>query len=105
MKKDNKPQKHKVSDSEDFNVNNPQKNNLPEYNSTTEHREGSELPAIENLNQTDGLKDQLKNAKNSDSDNKMTKNDDALYGKNTKTDLGGGQRDEDEDEKEKIIRT
>jgi len=105
MKKEDKQQKHKASDSEDFNVNNPQKNTIPRYNSTTEHREGSELPAIENLNQAEELKDQLENAKNTHSDSLMTKNDDALYGKNTKTDLGAGQRDDDEDEKEKIIRT
>ncbi|MBB6270132.1 hypothetical protein HDF26_000559 [Pedobacter cryoconitis] len=105
MKKDDKEEKRKVTDSEDFNVNNPQKQTLPRYNSTTEHREGSELPAIENLNQAEGLKDQLKDAKNNHSDNTMTKNDDSLYGKNNKTDLGGGQRADDEEEKEKIIRT
>lgn len=105
MKKEDKQQKHKTSDSEDFNVNNPQKKTMPRYNSTTEHRDGSGLPAIENLNQSDGLKDQLENAKNNHSDNTMTEKDDAFYGKNTKTDLGAGQRDDDENEKEKIIRT
>ncbi|PIH03157.1 hypothetical protein CS542_02840 [Pedobacter sp. IW39] len=48
--------KHKVADSEDFNTDKPQNQTLPRYNSTSEHREGSELPAIENLNQQDGIK-------------------------------------------------
>ncbi|RAJ20725.1 hypothetical protein [Pedobacter cryoconitis] len=105
MKKDKQHEKPKVADSEDFNTNKPQEQTLPRYNSTSEHRDGSELPAIENLNQQEGIKDQLKDAKNNDSDNNMTQNSDPLYGKNTKTNLGAGQRDEDEDEKEKIIRT
>ena len=105
MKKEDPQEKHKVADSEDFNTDKPQDQTLPRYNSTSEHRDGSELPSIENLNQQDGIKDQLKDAKNNDSDSNMTKNDASLYGKKTKTDLGAGQRDEDEDEKEKIIRT
>ncbi|MET4139572.1 hypothetical protein [Pedobacter sp. UYP1] len=105
MKKDDSQEKHKVADSEDFNTDKPQEQTLPRYNSTSEHRDGSELPAIENLNQQDGIKDELKDAKNNDSDNNMTQNDDPLYGKKTKTNLGAGQRDEDEDENEKIIRT
>jgi hypothetical protein len=105
MKKEDQQQKHKASDSEDFKVNNPQAQTMPKYNSTSEHRKGSELPAIENLNQPEELKDQLDDVKNNHSDNTVTKNDEALYGNNTKTDLGAGQRDDDEDEKEKIIRT
>ncbi|MGY0037385.1 hypothetical protein [Pedobacter sp. NJ-S-72] len=53
----------------------------------------------------EGLKDQLKKAKNNHSDNTMTKNNDPLYDKNSKTDHGSGQRDDNEDEKQKIIRT
>lgn len=97
--------KPKVAVSEHYDPENPQKQNLPSYNSTTERRKGSGLPAVENLNLEDGLKDELKNAKNEDSDSNMTKNDEPLYGKQTKTDLGAGQRDQDEDEDEQIIRT
>lgn len=98
----NKP---KVAVSEDYDSKKPQNQNLPKYNSTTEHRDGSELPAVENLNQEDGLKDKPKSSKNEHPDIKMTETDASLYGKNTKTDLGAGQRDQDEDEDEKIIRT
>jgi len=105
MENQEEKNKPKVAVSEHYDPKNPQKQNLPKYNSTTEHRDGSELPAVENLNLQDGLKDQLEDAKNEDSDSSMTKNDTPLYGKNTKSDLGAGQRDKDEDEKEKIIRT
>lgn len=102
QEEENKP---KVAVSEHYDSENPQNQNLPKYNSTTEHRDGSKLPATENLNQEHGIKDKLKDAKNEDSDNEMTDKEDTLYGKKTKTDLGAGQRDEDEDEKEKLIRT
>jgi len=90
---------------ENYNPNTPQENNVPKHNSTTTSREGINLPAVENLNHEDGLDNDLKNAKKSDSAPSAPKNDEALYGENTKTDLGNGQRDEDEDENEKIIRT
>jgi len=99
---ENKP---KVAVSEHYDPENPQNQNLPKYNSTTDHREGPGVPAIENLNHQDGLEDKLKDATNEDSDESVTKNDASLYGKKGKTDLGNGQRDEDEDEDEKIIRT
>ncbi|WP_160292166.1 hypothetical protein [Pedobacter lusitanus] len=51
MKKEPKHQKHKLTDLQIVKTNNPQKNSLQAYHSATEHQEGSELPAIENLNQ------------------------------------------------------
>lgn len=103
MKNEEQENKAKSAVSAHYDPENPQNQNLPAYNSTTTHREAAELPAIENLNHPDGLKDEHEQVKNKDSDNIMTSNDDSLHGKNTKTDLGAGQRDADEDEKEKII--
>lgn len=73
--------------------------------SATTHREGYELPAIENLNQQEELKDLLEKPKNKDSDDTMTKNQESLYGVSTKTDLGNGQKTGNKNEKEMIIRT
>lgn len=95
----------KASDNQEYDTNNPQNLNIPKYNSTSAHRDGNELPAVENLNQIKGLKNELKGVNNDDLDSGTPKNDESLYGENVKTDLGGGQRDEDEDEAEKIIRT
>lgn len=105
MENKQKPNQPKTADSEHYNPEKPQNQNVPAYNSTTEHRKGSALPGIENLNHQDGLKDELKEAKKGDSDNFMTKNDDSLFGEKGKTDLGGGQRDKNEDDKEQLIRT
>ncbi len=95
----------KTPDNEGYNVEKPQDQNLPAYKSSTSHRDGSELPGVENLNQSEGLKNHQKGVKKDDSNLSTPKNDESLYGKNTKTDLGAGQRDEDEDQDEKIIRT
>jgi hypothetical protein len=105
MKNEEEENHPKVAVSEHYDPENPQNNNVPQYNSTTEHRDAGDLPAIENLNHKDGLKDDLKETKKDDSDNNMTDNTDSMFGKGTKTDLGQGQRDDDEAEDEKIIRT
>ena len=105
MKNEEEENQPKVSVSEHYDPENPQKQNVPQYNSTSEHREGAKIPAIENLNHQEGLKDNLKATKNDDSDSKVTNTSDSLFGKDSKTDLGAGQRDQDEDEDEKIIRT
>ena len=95
----------KSPDNQEYDINNPQKLNIPKYNSTSAHREGNELPAVENLNQIKGLKNELKGVNKDDSDSGTPKNDESLYGENVKTDLGAGQRDDNEEEEEKIIRT
>jgi hypothetical protein len=105
MKNEEEENQPKVSVSEHYDPENPQKQNVPQYNSTTEHRDAGDLPAIENLNHKDGLKDELKETKKDDSDTNVTDNTTSLFGKDTKTDLGAGQRDDDEAEDEKIIRT
>jgi hypothetical protein len=104
MENQEEQNKPKVAVSEHYDPENPQNQNVPKYNSTTDRREGAGVPAIENLNHQDGLADDLKEATNEDSDESMTKNDASLFGKPGQTDLGAGQRDEDEDEDEKIIR-
>lgn len=98
----NKP---KVVDSEDYNVEKPQELTQPQYNSTTKNRQGAELPAVENLNQTEGLKNELKGAKKDNNHPATPINDESLHGEGPKTELGNGPRDQDEDEDEKIIRT
>lgn len=105
MENNSEENKPKVPDNEGYDPENPQKQNLPEYNSSTSHRDSGSLPAVENLNQTKELKSVADSPKKVDSDPSSPANDESLYGKKTKTDLGGGQRDQDEDEDEKIIRT
>ena len=103
MENNKEPNKTQTADSEHYNPEKPQSQTTPKYNSTTERRNDNELPGIENLNHQDGLKDELREAKNKDSDISQTKNDESLFGRDTKTDLGGGQRDKDEDDQEQII--
>lgn len=93
------------TDNEQDKIENPQKSTQPTFNSTTSHRDSEALPAIENLNQKNELDDELKSAKNGGNVPSAPKNDESLHGKNSKTDLGNGQRDQDEEEDEKIIRT
>jgi len=95
----------KVADSEGYNTDNPQDITQPRYNSSTKNRAGAELPAVENLNQTEGLKNELKEGKKHNNDPATPINDESLHDTAPKTELGNGQRDEDEDENEKIIRT
>jgi hypothetical protein len=105
MENHKKDSEAKTTDNEHYDPENPQKQNVPAFNSTSTHRDGASLPAVENLNEIKDEKDQLKDAGGHDSDDSAPKNDESLYGKATQTDLGQGQRDEDEDEDEKIIRT
>jgi hypothetical protein len=102
--KENK-KNHKVTDSEEYNIEKPQELTQPQYNSTTKNRQGGELPAVENLNQTEGLKNELKDAKKDNNHPATPINDESLHGGGPKTELGNGPRDQDEDEDEKIIRT
>lgn len=104
MENVNSKNQPKVVDSEGYNVDKPQNQNLPKYNSTSAHRDGSGVPAVENLNQTEGLKKEQQGVKKDDFSAGAPKNDESLFGQNTKTDLGNGQRDEDEDQEERIIR-
>jgi hypothetical protein len=91
----------KVAGSEDYDVNHPQNIAKPEFNSGTDEKNNAELPAIENLNHTDGLKDPIKGAKNDLNDPSAPKSDDPLHGDSAKTDLGNGSSKNDEE----IIRT
>ena len=95
----------KVPENEHYDPENPQNHNLPIYRSDSEHREAGALPGVENLNQIKDEKYHPEQADKDDSTLSTPENDDSLFGKTIKTDLGGGQRDDDEDEKEKIIRT
>jgi hypothetical protein len=101
MENEKEEKNHKAPDNEGYDIENPQNLTQPKYNSTTTHREGPALPAVENLNQTNGLKTELEDAKKDDLSPDAPKNDESFFGEHTKTDLGAGQREEDE----RIIRT
>lgn len=105
MENHKEEQKDKAPDNEHYDVENPQNIAQPKFNSTSTHRGGAELPAVENLNQIKEEKTSNEEKKSTNSGSPLPQNDESLHGKNTKTDLGGGQRDDDEDEDEKIIRT
>jgi len=81
MKKDNTP----APGSEEYPVNDPQKLNTPKFNSEG-RKTGDEVPPVENMN------DELQEI---DTDN-------AVDMTGPETDLGN-ERDDDEDEKERII--
>ena len=88
----------KVTDSEHYDINHPQNLNIPEYNSSSEKISSDKLPGVENLNHNDGLDDQLKEAESDKDQNSASKNDDPLFGKDTKTDLGNGGKTDKDDE-------
>ena len=94
MEGNDKKQQPQSAANEEYDVNHPENLNTPKFNSTSEHRDTNELPGVENLN--------LENAPN---EAQKPENDSSLRGTAPKTDLGNGQRDDDENEKEKIIRT
>lgn len=66
--------------SEEYDVENPQNLNVPKFNSSTDKRDSHEKPAVENLDDQKPAEDQ----------------------RPPDTDLGN-ERDDDEDEKERII--
>lgn len=72
--------------SEEYDVERPQDLQKPKFNSTTDRRESHELPAVENMS---GLED----------DAREVNTDPARL---PKTDLGN-DRDEDEEDRERII--
>lgn len=74
-------------DSEQYDVEHPEKNSQPVFNSSTDKREGEKLPAIENMN---------------DEDEKV-KPEDSNRSNMPKSDLGNDPED-DEKDNERIIR-
>lgn len=66
--------------SEEYDVENPQNLNVPKFNSSTDKRESSEKPAVENMNDQELVEDN----------------------RPPDTDLGN-ERDDHEDDKERII--
>lgn len=105
MENTNDIHKDQTPVNEQYDTNHPEKQTVPAYNSATSKREGAELPAVENLNQPGTLDNTLEGSEKDDSVTSGAKNDESLFGEPVKTDLGAGQRDADEDESEKIIRT
>ncbi|MET1055628.1 MAG: hypothetical protein ABWY16_09995 [Pedobacter sp.] len=104
MEDQKEEQKGKAPDNEQYDVNNPQNLTQPQFNSTSTHREGAKVPAVENLNQNNDENNLKKEKESNNSETKEPVNDDSLNGTGSQTDLGDGQRDEDEADKERIIR-
>jgi len=104
MENNKEDQKHKSPDNEHYDIENPQNLTQPEFNSSSTHRSGAELPAVENLNQINEENTAEEEKKSSNTGSTLPQNDESLHGKPSQTDLGGGQRDDDEDQDERIIR-
>lgn len=105
MENKEKEEKSKSVDLQQDNIENPQTATRPLYNSTTTGRKAEKLPAIENLNHDEGLKDGLKEAKEDTNSSSAPKNDHSLHGDPSETDLGNGKKNDDNDSHEEIIRT
>ena len=105
MESNDKKNKPQSPDNEGYDINHPENLTTPSFNSTTEHRNTNTLPGVENLNQSKQSDEQILNKKSENHDISSPVNDESLTGKRVKTDLGNGQRDDDEQENEKIIRT
>jgi hypothetical protein len=75
-------------ESEEYDVNHPQNINMPEFNSSTDKREGAKLPAIENMN---------------DEDEKV-KPEDSNRSNLPQANLGNEADEDEEKEDERIIR-
>lgn len=102
MENNSDKEKPQTADSKYYDPNKPEEITKPQYNSTTRKRDSDHIPGIENLNQDKILQGE---AEHKAGGAEKEGDDESLFGKNTKTDLGAGQRDKDEDEDEKIIRT
>jgi hypothetical protein len=79
------------ANSEDYDPNHPQNLNKPAFNSTTDHRSTTGLPGVENLDNH-----------NLD-ENQVPQNIERLSGSSTTTDLGNGERTQEDKDDEKII--
>lgn len=90
INKDNNDQKS--ANSKDYDPNHPQNLTKPSFNSTTDHRSTNGLPGVENLDHQNLDKDEV------------THNTDRLSGSSTTTDLGNGERTQQDKDDEKIIR-
>ncbi len=79
--------------SAEYPIEKPQDLQRPEFNSTSEQRSSEELPAVEHIEEESGLDEKEKNASRMEQQKKMP----------AKSDLGN-DRDEEEAERERIIR-
>lgn len=98
MENEQKPINTENTDSEQDKINNPQHATQPQFNSTSTSRKADELPAIENLNQHDGLNDSLRDAKDNLNPLSVPKNDASIHGDAPKTDLGNDHNDHSDEE-------
>jgi hypothetical protein len=81
----------KSASSEDYDPNNPQNLTKPAFNSTTDHRSTNDLPGVENLDNQNLDEDQV------------PQNSERLSGSSSQTDLGNGERTQEDKDDEKII--
>jgi hypothetical protein len=82
---------HQSANSKDYDPNHPQNLTKPAFNSTTDHRSTTGLPGIENLDHQ--ISDENQNPQDIE----------RLSGSSTTTDLGNGERTQDDKDDEKII--
>jgi hypothetical protein len=75
-------------ESDDYDVNHPENLTTPKFNSDTDKREGAKLSAIENMNNED----------------EKVEPEDSNRSKMPETDLGNNPDDDNEKERERIIR-
>jgi hypothetical protein len=83
----------KSAASEDYDVNHPQNLSTPAFNSSTDHRSTDSLPGVENMD-TQNL-----------SEDEVPQNPERLFGSAAQTDLGNGERTQEDVDSEKIIKT
>jgi hypothetical protein len=92
MESTNMENSPKSANSEEYDVNHPQNLNTPVFNSSTDHRSTDELPGVENLDTQNQTEEEV------------PQDPERLFGSAAQTDLGNGERTEEELEKEKIIK-
>jgi hypothetical protein len=81
----------KSANTDGYDPTHPQNLNKPVFNSTTDHRSTTGLPGVENLDHQ--IADE----------NQVSQHSDRLTGSSTTTDLGNGERTQDDKDDEKII--
>jgi hypothetical protein len=81
----------KSATSENYDPNNPQDLTKPAFNSATDHRSTDDLPGIENLDNQELGEDEV------------PQDPERLWGTSSQTDLGNGDRTQQDKDDEKII--
>jgi hypothetical protein len=92
MQSNDNNEEQNSANAENYDPNHPQDLTTPAFNSATDHRSTKTLPGVENLNNQD------------QDENEVPQDIERLSGSSAKTDLGNGERTDEDKEDEKIIR-